>query len=184
MTWPPPGHPQCENPVLTLWVTGRRPYRVQLHALNLRLGRKYEYEYTRDARARARGPPRLIPGRRDDARTRPSGPFTRTHIMGAESRIATLSAQLQPTRRMPPPTEPAFSSAAASIQGRVSPGWEKVRTAFTENFAQRDELGASCCVTYKGEVVVDLCTGSSSARVPLSLSCCTFFMRSWRALGH
>lgn len=49
------------------------------------------------------------------------------------------------------------SVSAAEIRGSVSPGWEKVRTAFAENFAERDELGASCCVTYKGEVVVDLC---------------------------
>ena len=27
---PPPGHPQCENRVLTLWVTGRRPTQIDL----------------------------------------------------------------------------------------------------------------------------------------------------------
>lgn len=50
-------------------------------------------------------------------------------------------------------------SFAANISGTIAPGWEKVRTAFAENFAQRDELGASCSVTYRGEVVVDLWGG-------------------------
>ena len=30
IAWPPPGHPQCENRVLTLWVTGRRPVKIDL----------------------------------------------------------------------------------------------------------------------------------------------------------
>ena len=46
-----------------------------------------------------------------------------------------------------------------AIQGRVSEGFEAVRDAFTENFAQRHELGGACCVYRDGEKVVDLWAG-------------------------
>ena len=45
------------------------------------------------------------------------------------------------------------------VHGFVSPGYEAVRDAFTENFYRRDELGAACCVYHKGEKVVDLWGG-------------------------
>ena len=45
------------------------------------------------------------------------------------------------------------------IEGTVSPGFERVRTAFTENFTRRGELGAACCVYRDGEKVVDLWGG-------------------------
>ena len=45
------------------------------------------------------------------------------------------------------------------IHGFVSPGYEKVRDAFAENFVRRRELGAACCVYHKGEKVVDLWGG-------------------------
>jgi CubicO group peptidase (beta-lactamase class C family) len=45
------------------------------------------------------------------------------------------------------------------IGGDVAPGFERVRTAFKRNFAERDELGAACAVVYRGEVVVDLWGG-------------------------
>lgn len=97
-----------------------------------------------------------------------------TTIMKPEGRLKTVSSHLQPTRRMKPHTERAFSSGRkfndAEIGGSVRNGWEKVRIAFAENFAQRDELGASCCVTYKGEVVVDLCTHRARAYPCLRLS--------------
>lgn len=45
------------------------------------------------------------------------------------------------------------------VHGFVSPGYEAVRDAFTENFTRRGELGAACCVYHKGEKVVDLWGG-------------------------
>ena len=45
------------------------------------------------------------------------------------------------------------------IHGFVSPGYEPVRQAFTENFERRREIGAACCVYRKGEKVVDLWGG-------------------------
>ena len=45
------------------------------------------------------------------------------------------------------------------IQGFVSSGYGAVREAFAENFSRRRELGAACCVYYKGEKVVDLWGG-------------------------
>ena len=47
-----------------------------------------------------------------------------------------------------------------SVHGDVSPGFESVREAFTENFTRRRELGGACCVCYKGEKVVDLWGGA------------------------
>ncbi len=45
------------------------------------------------------------------------------------------------------------------ISGFVQPRFEAVREAFVENFERRDELGAACCIYYKGEKVVDLWGG-------------------------
>ncbi len=45
------------------------------------------------------------------------------------------------------------------IAGFVKPGFEAVREAFLENFDRRRELGAACCVYYRGEKVVDLWGG-------------------------
>src|SRR5690349_9556749 len=45
------------------------------------------------------------------------------------------------------------------VQGSVSPGFEAVREAFIENFTQRGELGAACCIYQHGEKVVDLWGG-------------------------
>jgi CubicO group peptidase (beta-lactamase class C family) len=45
------------------------------------------------------------------------------------------------------------------IDGSVSSGFEAVREAFAENFAQRGEFGAACCVYRDGEKVVDLWGG-------------------------
>jgi hypothetical protein len=42
------------------------------------------------------------------------------------------------------------------ISGSVKPGFEAVREAFIENFERRNELGAACCIYYRGEKVVDL----------------------------
>jgi CubicO group peptidase (beta-lactamase class C family) len=46
-----------------------------------------------------------------------------------------------------------------TIHGDVSRGFEGVRDAFTENFADRHELGGACCVYVRGEKVVDLWGG-------------------------
>src|ERR1043166_4904280 len=46
-----------------------------------------------------------------------------------------------------------------NIEGSVSPGFEDVREAFSENFIRRRELGGACCVFYRGEKVVDLWGG-------------------------
>jgi CubicO group peptidase (beta-lactamase class C family) len=50
-------------------------------------------------------------------------------------------------------------STVRDIQGHVSRGFETVRDAFAENFAQRRELGGACCVYHHGEKVVDLWGG-------------------------
>jgi CubicO group peptidase (beta-lactamase class C family) len=47
----------------------------------------------------------------------------------------------------------------AGIQGHVDKGFEAVRDAFLENFSRRNELGAACCVYFRGEKVVDLWGG-------------------------
>ena len=50
------------------------------------------------------------------------------------------------------------------IQGAVKPGFEAVRIAFGDNFAQRHELGGACCAFYRGEKVVDLWGGIRNKR--------------------
>jgi CubicO group peptidase (beta-lactamase class C family) len=54
------------------------------------------------------------------------------------------------------PTRPADHVA---VSGSVAPGFERVRTAFVENFTKRHELGGACCVYYRGQKVVDLWGG-------------------------
>jgi CubicO group peptidase (beta-lactamase class C family) len=49
--------------------------------------------------------------------------------------------------------------AMAAASGFVKPGFEAVREAFAENFERRKELGAACCIYYRGEKVVDLWGG-------------------------
>jgi CubicO group peptidase (beta-lactamase class C family) len=46
-----------------------------------------------------------------------------------------------------------------AIAGFVKPRFEAVRDAFVENFTQRHELGAACCIYHHGEKVVDLWGG-------------------------
>ncbi len=52
-----------------------------------------------------------------------------------------------------------MKKASFAISGFVKPGFEAVREAFIENFERRKELGAACCVYYRGEKVVDLWGG-------------------------
>ena len=54
---------------------------------------------------------------------------------------------------------PSHPRRDVSVQGFVRPGFERVRTAFVENFARRHELGGACCAYYRGEKVVDLWGG-------------------------
>lgn len=45
------------------------------------------------------------------------------------------------------------------VHGHTTPDFEPVRAAFQENFSERNELGAACCVYVKGEKTVDLWGG-------------------------
>lgn len=54
---------------------------------------------------------------------------------------------------------PAQKHPVLHLEGSVSPGFEPVREAFSENFARRHELGGACCVYHRGEKVVDLWGG-------------------------
>ena len=51
------------------------------------------------------------------------------------------------------------ADGGASIGGSVAPGFEPVAAAFRANFAERGEVGASLCVTRRGQTVVDLWGG-------------------------
>ncbi len=42
-------------------------------------------------------------------------------------------------------------SKSLAIAGFVKPGFEAVREAFVENFTRRNELGAACCIYYRGQ---------------------------------
>jgi CubicO group peptidase (beta-lactamase class C family) len=52
------------------------------------------------------------------------------------------------------------------IHGWVAPGFEPVRQAFADNFAQRGDLGAACAVYWHGEPVVDLWGGLRDRGLP------------------
>ena len=49
------------------------------------------------------------------------------------------------------------------LSGFVKPGFEAVEQAFLDNFIQRNELGAACCIYHRGEKVVDLWGGIRNA---------------------
>ena len=49
--------------------------------------------------------------------------------------------------------------ATRSVEGEVSPRFERVREAFEDNFDRFGELGGACCVYHRGEKVVDLWGG-------------------------
>ena len=51
------------------------------------------------------------------------------------------------------------ATGSGAVAGFATPGFEAVREAFIENFERRKELGAACCVYYRGEKVVDLWGG-------------------------
>ncbi|MGR3781018.1 MAG: serine hydrolase domain-containing protein [Albimonas sp.] len=51
------------------------------------------------------------------------------------------------------------AAPALRIEGHCAPGFEPVREAFARNFVEGGEVGASVCVTHRGETVVDLWGG-------------------------
>lgn len=61
---------------------------------------------------------------------------------------------------MSPTTDPPqIRQRAHGIHGAVHQGYEAIEAAFAENFSDRNELGAACCVYRDGEKVVDLWGG-------------------------
>ncbi len=52
-----------------------------------------------------------------------------------------------------------MSDVGTGIHGTCAAGFDPVREAFAENFAERDEIGASVAVAAGGETVVDLWAG-------------------------
>ncbi len=65
---------------------------------------------------------------------------------------------------MKPAGEELFHTTAsgAEIRGHCDSRFERVLDAFKENFEAREEIGASACVTFEGETVVDLWGGHTS----------------------
>ncbi len=55
-----------------------------------------------------------------------------------------------------------MSSNETPIHGTVAPGFEAVRTAFENNFATQDDVGASVAITIAGVPVVDLWGGTAT----------------------
>ena len=51
------------------------------------------------------------------------------------------------------------NTRAGTVEGEFDPKFQGVVTAFLENFEQRNEVGASFCVTLEGKTVVDLWGG-------------------------
>jgi CubicO group peptidase (beta-lactamase class C family) len=47
----------------------------------------------------------------------------------------------------------------ANVEGKVEPGFERVRIEFAKNLAERGEIGAAFCVYHRGRKVVDLWGG-------------------------
>jgi CubicO group peptidase (beta-lactamase class C family) len=48
-----------------------------------------------------------------------------------------------------------------AVSGKCDPKFERVREEFERNFKEREEVGASVCVTLEGETVVDLWGGTA-----------------------
>ena len=49
--------------------------------------------------------------------------------------------------------EVAIDTATGRIEGSYDPKFAAVYAAFVANFDQRDEVGASCCLTLEGRTV-------------------------------
>ena len=52
-----------------------------------------------------------------------------------------------------------IQSGRAAIQGTIQPGFEQVLEAFSRNFSEFGEVGASVCLSVEGETLVDLWGG-------------------------
>ncbi len=48
-----------------------------------------------------------------------------------------------------------------AVSGKCNPKFKRVREEFERNFKEREEVGASVCVTLDGETVVDLWGGTA-----------------------
>jgi CubicO group peptidase (beta-lactamase class C family) len=48
------------------------------------------------------------------------------------------------------------TAPSVTVHGEVDPRFARVREAFARNFSEAGEVGASCCVLFGGETVVDL----------------------------
>ena len=53
----------------------------------------------------------------------------------------------------------ATSNNNNHVFGHVAQGWEAVRSVFEQNLIDELDIGASLCVYYQGECVVNLCGG-------------------------
>ena len=56
-----------------------------------------------------------------------------------------------------------MASLAIAVEGTCATGFERVRDAFAENFAQGGEVGATVAATVDGKLVVDLWAGHADA---------------------
>jgi CubicO group peptidase (beta-lactamase class C family) len=56
--------------------------------------------------------------------------------------------------------------ATTIVDGYCSPQFEAVRRAFEQNFLERNEQGAACCIFHRGRKVVDLWGGERSPGQP------------------
>ena len=45
------------------------------------------------------------------------------------------------------------------VRGYVAQGWERIRTAFEQNFIDQLDIGASLSIYHRGKCVIDLCGG-------------------------
>ena len=63
------------------------------------------------------------------------------------------------TNKAATPAAISIGTSRVVISGVVKPEFEAVQEAFIENFTRRHELGAACCIYYRGEKVVDLWGG-------------------------
>src|SRR5690606_18675957 len=91
------------------------------------------------------------------ARTRPSAASTWPDPARPRSRGG--DAPLGSPRSWAEGPTPREGNEMTEINGTCAPGFEAVRDAFAANFDQGNELGASACVTLRGETVVDLWGG-------------------------
>jgi len=55
-------------------------------------------------------------------------------------------------------------ASGSVVEGFCASGFERVAVAFLENFRTRNEVGASVCVTHRGETVVDLWGGVAAVK--------------------